>query len=58
MSTIKLKLKQEPTVVLEAEVITPDMLVTLSNQEICALTVYHGKREKRVDDFFDVEGEK
>lgn len=58
MSTIKLTLKQEPTVVLEAEVITPDNLAALTNKEICALTVYHGKRVMRIDDFFDVVGEK
>ncbi len=58
MSTIKLTLRDAPTVTLEAEAITPDRFRSLSNQEIGALTVYHGKRERRLDEFFDVEGEK
>lgn len=58
MSQIKLTLKQAPTVVLEAEVITPDHFVERSHEEICASIVYHGKRQKRLDDFFTVEGER
>ncbi len=58
MNRIKLTLKKEPTVVLEAEMITPDKLGALSGKEIAALTLYHGKREKRLDEFFEVEGEK
>jgi len=57
MSMVKLTLKKEPIVVLEAEVITPDKFAALSHQQICEATVYHGKREMRIDDFFDVEGE-
>lgn len=57
MNKIKLTLKKNPTVVLEAEVITPDYFLERSNEEICASVVYHGKREKRLDEFFDVEGE-
>jgi formylmethanofuran dehydrogenase subunit C len=58
MTAIKLTLKQSPTIALEAEAITPDNFVTWSHQQICAATVYHGKRAKRLDDFFAVEGEK
>jgi formylmethanofuran dehydrogenase subunit C len=58
MSTITLTLKQEPTVVLEAEVISPDNFVGLSNDAIRASTVYHGKRMCRLDDFFEVDGER
>ncbi|MGI9473400.1 MAG: formylmethanofuran dehydrogenase subunit C, partial [Rubripirellula sp.] len=58
MSTIKLTLKQAPTVVLEAEVITPDSFAEQSNEEIRSSIVYHGKRQKRLDEFFDVEGER
>lgn len=57
MNKIKLTLKKSPTVVLESEVITPDCFLERSNQEICESVVYHGKREKRLDEFFDVEGE-
>ncbi|MDE0864993.1 MAG: formylmethanofuran dehydrogenase subunit C [Rubripirellula sp.] len=58
MNKIKLTLKKPPTVVLEAEVITPDHLVERSNEEIRASVVYHGKRQRRLDDFFDIEGER
>jgi formylmethanofuran dehydrogenase subunit C len=55
---ITLTLKQDPTVTLEAEAISPDAFAKLSRAEIAALTVYHGKRQLRLDDYFDVEGEK
>ena len=58
MNKIKLTLKQNPTVVLEAEVISPDHFVDRSNEEIRAAVVYHGKRQRRLDDFFDIEGER
>ena len=51
-------LKRTPTVPLEAEVVTPDVIGGLSNAEIRALTVYHGKRQLPLGEFFDVEGEK
>lgn len=57
MTPITLRLKQEPTVTLEAEVITPDRMAEMSHQEICASVVYHGKRQRRLDDFFEIEGE-
>ncbi len=56
-SRVILRLKRSPTVPLEAEVITPDVLGSLSNSEIRSLTVYHGKRRLPLGDFFDVEGE-
>ncbi len=58
MSTITLTLKERPTVPLEAEVLCPDALADLSNDEVRASVVYHGKRRCRVDDFFDVQGER
>jgi len=54
---ITLTLKDEPTVPLEAEVLSPDILGPLTHDAIRALPVYLGKRERRVDDFFTVEGE-
>lgn len=54
---ITLTLKEPPTVPLEAEFLSPDVVAPLSNGAIRALTVHLGKRELRVDDFFDVEGE-
>ncbi|MCA9086168.1 MAG: formylmethanofuran dehydrogenase subunit C [Planctomycetaceae bacterium] len=55
--TITLRLKQIPTVPLEAEVLTPDVMVTRSHSEISELTVYHGKRQLPLREFFDIEGE-
>ena len=54
---IKFTLKREPTVPLEAEVLTPDVLADLKHAEICALPVYHGKRRLPLDEFFDIEGD-
>jgi formylmethanofuran dehydrogenase subunit C len=56
--TISLRLKRRPVVPLEAEVLSPDALATLSNSEIRALTVYHGKRQLPLGEFFDVAGER
>ena len=58
MTNITLRLKQAPIVTLEAEVITPDQMAGRTHQEICASVVYHGKRERRLDEFFEVEGER
>jgi formylmethanofuran dehydrogenase subunit C len=55
---ITLTLQEQPTVPLEAEVISPDLFVDLSNDEIRNLTVYHGKRQRPLGDFFSVEGER
>jgi formylmethanofuran dehydrogenase subunit C len=54
---IKLTLKESPNVPLESEVISPDVMASLSNDAIRALPVYLGKKQCRVDDFFAVEGE-
>ena len=53
---ITLTLKQQPTVPLEAESISPDVLVGLDHAAIRALPVYLGKRSCRLDEFFDVDG--
>lgn len=55
--TIQFHLKQQPTVPLEAEVLSPDVLCELSNSEIRKLTLYHGKRQTPLEEFFDVDGE-
>jgi formylmethanofuran dehydrogenase subunit C len=51
-------LTRQPTVPLEAEVLSPDRVANLSNAEIRALTVYHGKRQLPLSEFFDVYGER
>jgi len=51
-----LTLKEQPHVPLEAEVLVPDVIAALSHDEIRGLPVILGKRQCRVDDFFNVEG--
>lgn len=55
---ITLTLKEQPHVPLEAEMLSPDVMAALANDEIRALPVYLGRRRRRVDDFFSVEGER
>lgn len=56
--TIHFHLKQQPVVPLEAEVLAPDAVRNLSNSEIRALGILHGKRQVPLEEFFDVEGER
>jgi formylmethanofuran dehydrogenase subunit C len=56
MSKTILTLKERPHVPLEAEVLSPDVIGALSHGEVCALPVVLGKRQRRLDDFFEVEG--
>jgi formylmethanofuran dehydrogenase subunit C len=51
-----LTLKERPHVPLEAEALTPDVLAPLGNAEVRALPLVLGKRQCRLDDFFEVEG--
>jgi formylmethanofuran dehydrogenase subunit C len=53
---ITLTLKEQPNVPLEAEVLSPDVMAALAHDAIRALPVFLGKRQCRVDDFFDIEG--
>ena len=54
---IRLTLREAPSVPLEAEALSPDTIAALTFDEIRALPVQLGKRQRRVDDFFDVEGD-
>jgi formylmethanofuran dehydrogenase subunit C len=56
-SKIVLTLKEQPSVPLEAEILAPDHFTGLNIAAICALPVFLGKRQLRVDDFFTVEGQ-
>jgi formylmethanofuran dehydrogenase subunit C len=56
MSKTILTLKERPHVPLEAEVLSPDVIAPLSHGEVCALPVVLGKRQRRLDDFFEVAG--
>lgn len=53
---ITLTLKEQPNVPLEAENISPDVMAGLSNEAIRGLHLFLGKRQCRLDDFFEVEG--
>lgn len=53
---ITLTLREQPTVPLEAEVLSPDVMAALANDAIRALPVYLGKRQRRLDEFFTVGG--
>lgn len=55
---IELTLRNAPSVPLETEVISPDVFRDKTEQEIAGLTIYHGRRQCRIDDFFEIKGEK
>ncbi len=52
-----LTLKEPNAVPLEAEVLSPDVLAPLTHAEVRALPVMLGKRQLRLDEMFDVEGD-
>jgi formylmethanofuran dehydrogenase subunit C len=54
---IRLTLREQPPVPLEAEALSPDVMMPLSTDAIRALPVYLGKRQRRLDDFFTVDGD-
>jgi formylmethanofuran dehydrogenase subunit C len=54
---LTLTLKEQPTVPLEAEVLSPDVMSGLDQARVRALPLYHGKKQVRLDDFFEVEGD-
>jgi formylmethanofuran dehydrogenase subunit C len=56
MSKTIFTLKERPSVPLETEVFTPDVIAPLTRADVCALPVFLGKRQRRMDDFFEVEG--
>jgi formylmethanofuran dehydrogenase subunit C len=54
---MKLRLHTQPSVPLEAEVISPESLAGKSEAEVSALPIYHGKEQVALGDFFSVAGE-
>lgn len=56
MSQTILTLKKVPHVPLETEVLSPDVIAPLGHDQVRALPVVLGKRQCRLDDFFEVEG--
>ena len=53
---IVLTLKEQPSVPLEAESLCPDAMAGMAPEAVRGLPVFLGKRQCRVDDFFEVEG--
>jgi formylmethanofuran dehydrogenase subunit C len=56
--TVTFRLIRQPTVPLEAEVLSTDVIAGLSNAEIRSQVVFHGKRHLPLSEFFEVEGER
>jgi formylmethanofuran dehydrogenase subunit C len=56
MSKTTFTIKERPVVPLETELFTPDVIAPLTHGEVGALPVFLGKRQYRMDDFFEVEG--
>jgi formylmethanofuran dehydrogenase subunit C len=54
---LTLSLREQPTVPLETEGLSPDRLAGLRRAEIEALPVWHGNRRTRLADFFTVSGD-
>jgi formylmethanofuran dehydrogenase subunit C len=54
---ITLTVKEYPNVPIEAEAISPDVMSSLGHSEIRSLPMFLGRRQCRIDDFFDVDGE-
>jgi formylmethanofuran dehydrogenase subunit C len=55
---LTLTLKKPPDVPLEAEVLSPDALAGKTPAEARALPVFLGKRKVRLDEFFDLDGDR
>ena len=53
---LTLALRDQPTVPLETEGLSPDRLATCGRGEVEALTVWHGNERAQVGDFFAVSG--
>ncbi|MCS7168572.1 MAG: formylmethanofuran dehydrogenase subunit C [Gemmatales bacterium] len=53
---LRLSMRREPVVPLEAECVRPDVLCPLSVAQIETLTVWHGNREEKLGEFFAVQG--
>jgi formylmethanofuran dehydrogenase subunit C len=54
---LTLSLREQPTVPLEAEGLSPDRLAGLRRAEVEALPVWHGNRRAQLADFFTVSGD-
>ena len=57
-TSVVLQLKEELELPLEAEVLTPEVIGSLSRDEILKLPVFLGTRRFQLSDFFEIEGER
>lgn len=57
-SEVTLILKERSNIPIEADAIRPDIFADKSSQEIKALPVYHGNKERRLGEIFEVRGER
>jgi formylmethanofuran dehydrogenase subunit C len=57
MGITLLTLKCPPQVPLESDTLTPDSIASLTREEIAALPVFHGNQQRRLDEFFCIEGD-
>jgi formylmethanofuran dehydrogenase subunit C len=51
------RLKEQPSVPLETEILSPDTIASRSHHDVSALPVFLGKRQYRLEDFFEIEGD-
>ncbi|RLC80326.1 MAG: formylmethanofuran dehydrogenase subunit C [Chloroflexi bacterium] len=58
MSEVTLTLKEPIAIPVEADVIRPDVFLEKSRQEIEALPLYHGNRQRKLGELFEVQGER
>jgi formylmethanofuran dehydrogenase subunit C len=53
---LRLRLREAPTVPVEADSLSPDRVDGLPRDQVLALPLFHGNKKKSVGDFFEVEG--
>lgn len=58
MSEVTLILKEKSNIPIEADAIRPDIFADKSSQEIEALPLYHGNKERKLGEIFEVRGER
>jgi len=58
MSEVTLILKEKSNIPIEADAIRPDVFAGKSREEIEALPLYHGNRQRRLGEIFEVHGER
>jgi formylmethanofuran dehydrogenase subunit C len=57
MSKTVLTLRKPPHLPLEVEVLAPNLVAAMGNSELRSLPIFLGKRQLRLDDYFDIDGD-